>query len=119
MSSRINEPFRAMILVRNYSRLGLGQAQDLIIRYVPNVRYNIGIVHFDIAIILKLVVEFFKYSNSLKEYWRFSTLKYLNLIRFVLLYLIFRSFVHPNFHVTTSKQTSPIYNLYTPTFSLR
>lgn len=74
MSSRINEPFRAMILVRNYSRLGLGQAQDLIIRYVPNVRCNIGIVHFDIAIILKLVVEFFKYSNSLKEYWRFSTL---------------------------------------------
>lgn len=74
MSSRINEPFRAMILVRNYSRLGLGQAQDLIIRYVPNVRYNIGIVHFDIAIILKLVVEFFKYSNSLKEYWRFSAL---------------------------------------------
>lgn len=74
MSSRINEPFRAMILVRNYSRLGLGQAQDLIIRYVPNVRYNIGIVHFDIAIILKLVVEFFKYPNSLKEYWRFSIL---------------------------------------------
>lgn len=74
MSSRINEPFRAMILVRNYSRLGLGQAQDLIIRYAPNVRYNIGIVHFDIAIILKLVVEFFKYSNSLKKYWRFSTL---------------------------------------------